>query len=70
MKTTVMIDNDLTTIILTPENEFEKKIIEGFDRYGYITNADVRFQSESIYGVKEKQKMLINITTSPEAVNP
>lgn len=64
MKTRVIINNDLTTIELTPENDFEKNLIEGFDGYRIKLNSSVRFTTESNYGVKGKHKLLIDLTTS------
>ena len=61
MKAKVVIENGLTTIVLTPENEFEKDVIEKVDnnkaKYDMIADTSVK----NAYGVPNSQEIYISL---------
>jgi len=64
MKTKVVIENAETTIVLTPENEFEidviEKIIRNKQKFDINTVVDAQYN----YGSYSKHKIDINIKES------
>jgi hypothetical protein len=75
MKTTLISEGELVTIILTPENEFEKDIIEKVydsevfssarDKFNIKTN--FRCSKNPYYSLKEKHEINISISKIKEA---
>lgn len=65
MTATVITTNSMSEIILIPDNEFEKSLIEGFENE-YNIDVDTRFKTESTYGVKNKHKIHIFITKNQD----
>ena len=61
MKAKVIIENNETTIILTPQNDFERDIIEKLNNrkkeFDLFTNIDVEYQ----YGTFSNHKIEMNI---------
>lgn len=61
MKTSVLIENGRTKIILTPENDFEKDIIEKLyikkEKHELITTV----QADYNYATYNKHKIILNI---------
>jgi hypothetical protein len=46
MKTKVIIENGVTTIELTPENDFERNMIENVSNDREVFNIDTKFHTE------------------------
>lgn len=75
MKTTLISEGDSVNIILTPENEFEKEIIERvYDsevfssaRDKFNIETDFRCKKNPYYSLKEKHEINISITKLKEA---
>lgn len=61
MKAKVVIENGETTVVLTPENEFEIDVIEKIhckkEKFNIHTSVDVQYN----YGTYSKHKIDINI---------
>jgi hypothetical protein len=65
MKAKVIIENGETTIVLNPENEFEKDIIEKV-RDRKDINVSTFFEAEYSFGMYNKQKIQIKINDKPK----
>jgi hypothetical protein len=61
MKTKVIIENGETTIILTPENEFENDVIEKVYNRKVDYNIHSNFSAEISYGTYHKHKIELSI---------
>lgn len=60
MKAKVIIENGLTTIVLTPENDFEKTVLDDAykskDKFLFEAEASAEYQS---YGNNKNHKLVI-----------
>ena len=61
MKAKVVIENGETTIILTPENEFERDVIEKVYQKKEKHSIYTSFEAEDSYGILTKHKVNISI---------
>ena len=61
MTATVITTKGLSEIILKPENEFEKMLIDSFEKSEQ--EVDPRFRADNQYGIKTNHKIHIFITT-------
>lgn len=63
MKTKVIIENGVTQIDLTPENDFEKDVIEKLrtEPRKYNTKVDICAKEKDEYGYSSGHKILVSI---------
>ena len=61
MTATVITTDRMCEIILKPDNEFEKQLIEAFEKQNDI-EIDTRFKTDESYGYKSNYKIHIFIT--------
>lgn len=61
MKAKVIIENGETTIVLTPENDFEIDIIEKVEFRNNNYNTSVSFSTNTIGSIQSDHKIEINV---------
>lgn len=60
MKAKVIIENGITELVLTPENDFENDIIEKFDKSHSVLSSNTLF-SKSHYGAIQQSQINIKL---------
>lgn len=61
MKTKVIIENGETEIVLTPENIFERDLLQKINSGRQRFNIHTDIEADYVYGVSQNHKIILNI---------